>query len=191
METKVLESIGLTRNESKVYLALLKEGTSKTGEILKRSGLNSGKIYEILEYLDMRRKDLEEDESVIRKEIPALEKIRETKTKEISAFTYLGFRGIKTAVDEALDNVKKGQEILGMGITEKKDEKFNEFWRQWQTRRIKKKIIGKHLFSERGDYLKEFKKMKYTEARVLDGFTPVTVDIFGDEIVLIFNYNEF
>ena len=219
METKVLESIGLTRNESKVYLALLKEGTSKTGEILKRSGLNSGKIYEILEslkkkglaseskinntkqytaaapsqildYLDMRRKDLEEDESVIRKEIPALEKIRETKTKEISAFTYLGFRGIKTAVDEALDNVKKGQEILGMGITEKKDEKFNEFWRQWQTRRIKKKIIGKHLFSERGDYLKEFKKMKYTEARVLDCFTPVTVDIFGDEIVLILNYNE-
>src|SRR3989344_3083983 len=115
METKVLESIGLTRNESKVYLALLKEGTSKTGEILKRSGLNSGKIYEILEslkkkglaseskinntkqytaaapsqildYLDMRRKDLEEDESVIRKEIPALEKIRERKTRSLMNF---------------------------------------------------------------------------------------------------------
>src|SRR3989344_4816195 len=104
METKVLESIGLTRNESKVYLALLKEGTSKTGKIyeilesLKKKGLaseskiNNTKQYtaaapsQILDYLDMRRKDLEEDESVIRKEIPALEKIRERKTRSLMNF---------------------------------------------------------------------------------------------------------
>ena len=51
MNAKILEEIGLTRNESLVYLALSKIGTSKTGEILKESGLNSGKIYEILESL--------------------------------------------------------------------------------------------------------------------------------------------
>ena len=51
MDTRVLEHIGLTHNESIVYLTLIKEGTSKSGEILKNSGLNSGKIYEILESL--------------------------------------------------------------------------------------------------------------------------------------------
>ena len=54
MDIKVLERIGLTRNESLVYLTLLRNGTSKTGEILKKSGLNSGKIYEILDSLEKK-----------------------------------------------------------------------------------------------------------------------------------------
>ena len=37
MELKLLEKIGLTHNESIVYLTLLQIGTSKTGAILKRS----------------------------------------------------------------------------------------------------------------------------------------------------------
>ena len=49
MKLELLEKIGLTRNESLVYITLLKLGTSKTGNILKQSNLNSGKIYEILE----------------------------------------------------------------------------------------------------------------------------------------------
>ncbi len=219
MDTKVLEDIGLTHNESIVYLTLLREGTSKSGGILKNSGLNSGKIYEILdslkkkglasesiinnikhytaappsqilEYLDKQKEELEKDEQAIKGAIPELEKIRERKTKEIKAVTYIGLRGIKTAADEALDSMKKDEEILAMGVTEKKDKKFNEFWISWTERRIKKKIIAKHIFSEKSDYLKIFKKMKYTKVKVLDGLTPVTIDIFGEDKVLILNYNE-
>ena len=62
METNILESIGLTHNESIVYLSLLKRGTSKSGDILNASGINSGKIYEILESL--KRKGLA-SESII------------------------------------------------------------------------------------------------------------------------------
>ena len=54
MDTKPLEKIGLTRNESLVYLTLLRLGVSRTGEILKKSQLNSGKIYEILESLKVK-----------------------------------------------------------------------------------------------------------------------------------------
>jgi len=186
---------------------------------LKRSGLNSGKIYEILEslkkkglvsesiinkikhytaappsqileYLNEQKEELERDEQTIKKAIPDLEKIREKKTKEIKANTYVGFRGIKTAVDEALENMESGEEILAMGVTEKKDKKFNEFWINWTNRRIKKRTKAKHIFSEQGEYFKEFKKMKHTEAKVLDGLTPVTIDIFGKNKVLILNYNE-
>ncbi len=198
---------------------MLKEGTLKSGEILKNSGLNSGKIYEILdslkkkglvsesiinnvkyytaappqqilEYLEKQKKEVEKDELEIKKALPGLEKIRETKTKEIKAVTYTGLRGIKTAADEALESLKPNQEILAMGITEKKEEKFNEFWKQWSTRRIQKRIVAKHIFSERGNYLEYFKKMKFTEAKVLEGLTPVAIDIFGEDKVLILNYNE-
>ena len=51
METETLEKIGLTKNESIVYLTLVKSGSIKTAEILKKSGLNSGRIYDTLESL--------------------------------------------------------------------------------------------------------------------------------------------
>jgi len=51
IEPETLENVGLTKNESIVYLTLLRIGTAKTGEILNKSHLNSGKIYEILESL--------------------------------------------------------------------------------------------------------------------------------------------
>ena len=51
MDTQYLERIGLTRNESIIYTSMLKTGTSTTGKILNASGINSGKIYEILEGL--------------------------------------------------------------------------------------------------------------------------------------------
>ena len=155
METKSLQAIGLTKNESTIYLALLKIGTSKSGDILHTSGLNSGKIYEILdslnkkglvsesivnkvrhftaappkqllEYLEQKKANINQEETLIKKEIPELEKLRETTLKEPLATTYLGLRGLKTATDEALDSLKKGDEILAMGVTELKDKKINE-----------------------------------------------------------------
>src|SRR3989344_5177017 len=133
MDNRMLEKIGLTRNESIVYLSLLKIGSSKTGEILKESGLNSGKIYEILEglkakglvsesiinkirhfsaappfqileYLEKKKEEIANDERDIRKSLSDFEKIKTEKIKEVKAVTYTGFKGIKTATDEALDS---------------------------------------------------------------------------------------
>jgi len=219
MDIKALEKLGLTNSESKVYLALLKIGTSKTGHILKHSGLNSGKIYEILEslkekglisesginkvrhfsaappsqlldYLNRKKEEIENEESELKKELPSLEKIRNEGIKETKAVTYLGLKGIRTAANEALNSMKMGEEIIGMGVTDKKEKKYNDFWLGWTERRVQKRIVAKHLFSERGDYFNSFKKQKFTESKVLTGLTPVTVDIFGEERVLILNYNE-
>ncbi len=218
MDSKVLESIGLTHNESIVYLALLKNGTSKSGEILHHASINSGKIYEILdslkkkglvgesiinnikhftasppeqllEFLETKKQEINKEESIIKENLPSLRKMRETPLTEPRAVTYTGFNGIRTAADEALDSMNQGEEILGMGITERKDKRFNTFWQGWSQRRVEKKIIAKHIFSEKGDYFKTFKKMSYTQVKILEGLTPVTIDIFGDK-VLILNYNE-
>lgn len=51
MDTTVLEAVGLTRSEIKVYLALLEIGSSSTGPIVEKAGVSSSKIYEILEKL--------------------------------------------------------------------------------------------------------------------------------------------
>ena len=219
MKPEILEKIGLTKNESTVYLTLLQIGTSKSGKILKKSKLNSGKIYEILEslklkglvsesvinnikhftsapptqileYIKKKKQEIVDEENSIKSALPMLEKLQNNSKKEVQAVTYMGLRGIKTAVDEALDSMKPGEEILAMGVTKLKDTKLNLFWKSWSLKRIQRKINVKMIFSEKSDYLQDFKKMKYTQVRTLTAFTPVTVDVFGKDKVLILNYPE-
>ena len=219
LDSAILERIGLTKNESLVYMTLLQLGTSKTGAILKRSGLNSGKIYEILEslkekgivsesvinrvkhftaaspvqlldYLEKKKKELQKDEQQVRKLLPDLEKLRKITRKETQAVVYTGFRGLKTAVDEALEGMSTTDTMLAMGVTAHKDARFNIFWKDWSKKRVAKKIKARHILSERSEYYTAFKKMRHTEARVLTAITPVAIDIFGDDKVLILNYAE-
>ena len=51
MNEQLLEEIGLTKGEIKVYLTLLKLGETTTGKIIEEAQISSGKIYEILEKL--------------------------------------------------------------------------------------------------------------------------------------------
>src|SRR3989344_7982952 len=51
MNTRILQDIGLTEGESKVYMALLELGTTTTGPIVKKSGISASKVYEILNRL--------------------------------------------------------------------------------------------------------------------------------------------
>ena len=216
---EILEEAGLTRTESTVYLTLLQLGTSKSGEILKKSRLNSGKIYEILDslqakglvsisminrvkhftaapptqiinYIEKKKEALEQQEQKMKLLLPDLEKLRGATKEETKAITYTGFRGMKTAVDEVMADMKAGDEILGMGITKLKDERFNNMWRAHAALRVRKKIYVRMIFSERSEYYLFYKKLPYTEAKVLSAFTPVAVDIFGKDKVLILNYTE-
>src|SRR3989344_5827677 len=150
METETLEKIGLTKNESIVYLTLVKSGTIKTAKILKKSGLNSGRIYDTLESL--KHKGLISESNI---------------------------NGVKHFTASPPNQLK-----------EYFQQKINRFWINWSPKRISKKIIAKHLFSEKSEFFDEFKKMKCTEAKFLEGITPVTIDIFGTKTALIMNYKD-
>lgn len=50
----LLEEIGLTQNETKVYLALNELGTSTISPIVERAGISNSKIYIILNKLIKR-----------------------------------------------------------------------------------------------------------------------------------------
>ena len=215
----ILEDMGLTKNESLVYLTLLQLGTSKTGEILKQSKLNSGKIYEILEalkikglvsesvinkvkhytaappsqlleFVDRKREALKKEEENIRSLLPELEGLRNITFETTQALTYTGFRGLKTAAGEALAAMNPEEDIIAMGITVHKDLRYNEFWKRWSKERIKRKIRARHLFSEKSSYFETFKHLPFTQARFITAITPVAVDVFGKDKVLILNYQD-
>jgi sugar-specific transcriptional regulator TrmB len=45
METKIIEDLGFTNAEIKVYLALLEIGSTSAGEIIQKSGLQSSVVH--------------------------------------------------------------------------------------------------------------------------------------------------
>ena len=49
-----LEEIGLTEGESKVYLSLLRLGSSTIGKIIKEAQVSNSKIYDILDRLNKK-----------------------------------------------------------------------------------------------------------------------------------------
>ncbi|HIH31179.1 TPA: hypothetical protein HA235_00580 [Candidatus Woesearchaeota archaeon] len=213
-----LERIGLTKNESKVYTTLLRTGTAKSGIILKQSGLNSGKIYEILEslkekglvsetiidnkrhftaappkqlisFLDKKKKDLEEQENDIKKDLPELEKLRKETLPQKKILIYTGFRGVITAAEEALENTPKGEEILSMGVSDV-NAKYQFYWVKWEKMRQERKITARYILSEKGKIFKDLKNEKNISIRILKLNTPVGVDIYGKDKVLILHYQE-
>ena len=48
MDLRILEDLGLSNAEAKIYLALLELGTSKTGKIIDLTKLQSSTIYHVL-----------------------------------------------------------------------------------------------------------------------------------------------
>jgi len=51
MYEELLKACGLTQNESLVYLALLKIGKAKSGQIVGEAKISGGKVYETLDKL--------------------------------------------------------------------------------------------------------------------------------------------
>ncbi len=219
MNEQLLEEIGLTKGEIKVYLTLLKLGETTTGKIIEEAQISSGKIYEILEklikkglasyalkektkyfgaaspnrildYLHEKEKSIQEKEQELQKELPSLLALEKFVKKECETNLFKGFKGIQTAIFEALEDMTSKEEVLAMGIISYKKEPFNLLWQRWHKERISKKIVCKAIFSDKNTgYFKAFKKMRFTQVKVLQGITPSAIDIMKDR-VLIFTYGE-
>ncbi len=218
MDVQLLEDIGLTKGEIKVYLALLNLGQATTGNILDKADISGGKIYvilnklikkglvsyiikknikhfsaahpnKILNYIDEKEELLKEKKEKIEDQLPSLFSLKNTAIKYDSQL-YVGYEGIKTVIFDTLNNISSKDEILIMGINLSRDIKYNIMWKHWHSKRIKKNIACKMLFSENNSkYFKVFKQMKKTQTKILKGITPASIGIVGDSI-LITTYGE-
>lgn len=218
MDEQLLEDIGLTKGEIKVYLTLLRLGETTTGRIVDEAQISSGKIYEILnklirkdlvsfiikektkyfsaaspqrilDYLHEKGDELNKKEQ-LQKELPSLLALAKAGKKEHETALFKGLKGIQTAIFEALEEMTGSDEVLAAGIRSSKEKQYNILWQRWHRERIQKKIVCKALFSDKGTpYYRVFKKMKFTHVKVLQGITPSAIDVMGDKI-LIFTYGE-
>jgi len=144
MRTNLLEEIGLTEGETKVYLTLSKLGLTKTGPLSIKAGVSSSKVYKILDrlqkkglaghvmkggikyfkateprriidYIEEKEKQLDTKKKLVEKMIPELI-LQQKKAGKITEVTlYDGFKAVTNFFRNILDELKKGETYYVIG----------------------------------------------------------------------------
>jgi len=207
MQEDILLELGFSKNESKVYFSLLKKGLSTVNEISSDTSIHRTNIYDCIErliekglvsYIYKERKKyyqasnpnklkdiIEEKEEKLSKLLPEMLKFKHSTPKEELAEIH---RGIKAVRMNLYDFLRKKKPILVYGIPKKALTIMEDFILLYHKRRIKGKIVMKHLYDEDATKrIKQLNKMPYTYAKYIPKLknSPVSTNVCGDEILFI------
>lgn len=187
MDTSILEDIGLTGAEIKVFITLLEVGSSTAGKIVEKSGLQNAVVHrafhsladkglityvvegKIKHYQAIEPKLLlnffDEKKARLEKILPELEAKKSLQKDKPKATIFQGVRGVKELLYLMLDTVSK--DYIGYGGAQKSDEILEtHFWENFHKKRSSKKIRAKLLFhSSLKWWGKSLKKSAFTEIR--------------------------
>jgi len=209
MDTTILERIGLTKGESKVYLALLKLHVTSAGPLFKESQISRSKVYEITtrliakglassitengvkkfkaldprqipEYLEKQKQLIDMQKKEFQKIIPSL-LAQITEQPEQSVEVFEGWSGIKNIFNVLIEDAKKGDVWYAFGIPESLSAKRALFFRQWREKTDNIGIYQKLIANPRIKSSPELApSSKFSQIRYIDQETPTSVDIFND-----------
>jgi sugar-specific transcriptional regulator TrmB len=172
-----LESLGLTKGESKVYWALLEIGECTVGALLKEAKVSHSKIYDILErlsdkglvtiikkhntqhflankpeslkdLLNEKRKEIDEREKILDNIMPELQtKLEYAGTKD-EITIFEGKSGVRRFSELIFELMKPDDTFYLIGTPKSTYKVMGEYFTGWQARRVQKKIAARMLFSE-------------------------------------------
>ena len=167
MET-ILESLGLTITESKVYLALLKRGSSPVGRLAKETGIHRRTVYDAIERLiekgmisyitnnnkrlfeavdPQRLSDLlKEKEDSLSKLLPELIGLYKSNKDRKETLFFRGKQGVKLIFEDII----KYKEVLQIGKEKDFDNNvlslyIKKFHNEIKNKKIKLKLINKEV----------------------------------------------
>ena len=212
MDTHLLEDIGLTKSESKVYLALLEIGSCTTGKIVDKSKASSSKIYEILDklmqkglvsfiikngmkfyeaapsdrimdYMHEKEEAIQKQKNQLKNLLPELELKRQMSKYESEATIFKGIKGIETAFFASLDLLNEGDEILITSVS-LRSEILKRVFIKIGKERVKRKITARALFNEpvKGEIQL---KNPLTTIRYVPINTPTGIYIYKNRVLIM------
>jgi len=209
MEKEILLKIGLSGNETEIYLALLKLGPSLVSRIVEKTKINRTNIYDrlerlinrglvsyviknnrkyfsatepkrILRYLEEKEEKIKEEKESVKNILEELEKFCPVAKKE-TVEVYEGKEGIKTILENI---IKSKQDIFTYG-SEGNFSKilkfyFGHYLKRLQKNRIKMKVIFNY------DTEKIPFEWKFAEARYIpkEYQTPTETTIYGENTAI-------
>jgi len=198
MNREILKKAGLSGNEIKVYVALLKLGSVTAGEIIKKTELHRAGTYDTLERLmdkglvsyvikanrkyfeasspdnlveviEKKEEELQKDKDNIKQIIPELDAMRLLSKQSQEVTLFKGNKGIQSVLEHAL--CAKTICVLGGYSKEAEGMKYCSKFilPRFHKERIKKKIRMNFVFPKKSITRgKQLKGSPYTRVKVLD-----------------------
>ncbi len=169
-EIDVLEQLGLSGAEAKVYLALLETGSTLAGPIIKKTGLHRGTTYQILQrliekglvsfvvksgkryfeatdperFLDI----LKEKEESLKNILPELKLKKQLSKEKQETTVYSGVKGIHSVMDKMLEDLNPNGIYYDFGVSGLFRQVMGPYWDIWQKKKRKFKIKSQVIFTE-------------------------------------------
>ncbi|MFQ5531484.1 MAG: TrmB family transcriptional regulator [Candidatus Nanoarchaeia archaeon] len=213
METKLLEELGLTKNEVKVYLALLELGTTSAGPLIKKTEMHRAAVYDLLEflidkglvsfvikanrkyfeaqdpsrlteYLNEKKQELMRKEIELKQLIPLLREKRVLSHEEQEGTVFKGKKGLKSVFEDIL---KEKSSWFVFGATGQFKELFPAYFIHFHKRRSKLNILLKIIFNENIRKTHREKELENYQIKYIpeSHITPSTTYVYGDKVAII------
>jgi sugar-specific transcriptional regulator TrmB len=200
----LLEEIGLSEGETKVYLALLKLGAAKVHTITEETKLHRTTIYDFLQKLQEKGlvshviqnnvkyfqathpnkllDYLKEKEAKAQLAIPALVQLAELTKDEVKVEVFKGKEGLKTILNDVLRN---GKDYVIFGIDEDMFQKTFGNFMDWFFEKEKKAGFHERILT--ADDVKFIYKSPNVHYRYLPrkSFNPTPTYVWGDNVAIL------
>ena len=210
---RLLEELGLTGNEAKVYIALLELGSSPAGKLIKKVGMHRAAVYDLMDllsekglvsyvikanrkyfeaqdperllgYIEESRDEIDRKELDLKQILPDLQMMRKLATEEQEGNIYKGKKGLKSIYEDVL---KTGETFYVFGAMGRFKEIYPEYFPHFHNRRIKKGITLKIIYNENVRGERKGQELKLSEVRYLpqEYITPATTYIYGEKVGIV------
>ena len=209
---EILKTLGLSRNETLVYLDMIQHNNSSALDIAKNTGIHRSNTYDALRKLiergfvaEMKQEDktlfqaispekiknyLKQKEQEFEAIMPGLKEFTSDAKHEGTFSISQGAFAARETLGSLLD---LNSTIYASGASTQAVETFGEgFLKEFHKERMKKKIVMKHIYNKDAfNRIKLLNKMKYTEARYLpDKYHTVAATSVCDGTVVIFVFSK-
>src|SRR3989344_2044896 len=209
MDVNVLEEIGLSPNEIKVYETLLGMGRTSINSLSVESNVHRRNVYDSIEKLmkkglaaqefvsgtmyvrpinPTRLLDIvREKEAKVNSILPELTKKFSNKIQKEEAVIYRGIEGVKSYLNDILEVDEPFYSWGAKGFWQ--DERLKYYIPKFDRQRIKQGIHFRHIFdSEVKSMASEILKLRMNEYKFLppECSSLMSIDFFGDHVVMFY-----
>ncbi|MEW5996434.1 MAG: helix-turn-helix domain-containing protein [Candidatus Micrarchaeota archaeon] len=213
MDISIMEDLGLTQAEIKVYMALLELGSTTAGKVVERSGLQNSVVHRALNslierglinyILEGRRRTyqatdpknffnfIEDKKKRFEQVLPELKKKQQLAGKKEVATVYKGPRGLKEVYNTIIGS--KAKEYLTFGGGKPCEDLLGTaWWLNMHKRRVANGLPARQIYDETVREIgKEVNKMPLSEVRfVSKEFAQLQETVIAGDYVAINVFTE-
>lgn len=173
MDSSLLEQLGLSKGEAKVYLALVRIGSTKTGPVAIQARVSSSKVYKILDRLERKglvghvfksnvknysalnpqrildyvneKEEKLNTEKKVAQELVSKLRAQFATSQKTEAAIYTGFIAVTNFIKGIVDELNAGEEYLVLGAAYRETPGIREFYKLHHARRARKGVKVKML----------------------------------------------